>query len=166
MKKIKKLDIEIYTDGACSGNPGPGGWASLLIIKGDKSIKNKKILLKGGERHSTNNKMELKAVIKALQFIIDNFIEYELNINVYSDSSYVVNPINQGWLEKWKKNNWIKLKGEEVVNKDLWLQMVDLLDILQPKFYHIKGHSGHKYNDKVDGVANKESNKYKQLKEI
>lgn len=175
MSKIDKLYIKIYTDGACSGNPGAGGWAALLLISknkdlflsDNKDIKVKKILLKGGQKHTTNNRMELIAVIKALDFIVKNFSEYQHNIQLYSDSSYVINSINNNWLFNWVKNGWQTSRGIEVANKDLWeeLLVLDEFDnvLSTTTFIKVKGHSGDTYNEYVDKIAVAESNEYKKL---
>lgn len=158
------LNVKVYTDGACSGNPGPGGWASLLLIESDNIDKIRKVVLKGGQTDTTNNKMELTAVTESLKFIANNFGDYTFNIEVYSDSSYVVNPINQGWLDKWQVNGWKTSKGDDVQNKDLWVQLLEFLTVYDiPVFIKVKGHAGDKYNEYVDKIAVEESNKYKRL---
>lgn len=163
----KTLLIKVYTDGACSGNPGPGGWASLLLIKGNNGGKDK-ITLRGGERHTTNNRMELQAVIKALSFINKNILkEFEgVDIYVHSDSSYVVNTMLQNRLAKWESNGWKTTKDTDVVNQDLWRKLQALEKAIPHlKFFKVKGHSGNKFNDYVDKVAVEECDKYKGLLE-
>lgn len=159
---MEKLNIKIYTDGACSGNPGPGGWAALLLLKGKEK---QKIVIKGGEKYSTNNKMELTAVVEALEFISKNIKGREMHIKVYSDSTYVLNPINNGWLTKWRINGWITTKETEVINKDLWQRFIKARSLCEPnlEFIKVKGHSGNKFNDYVDEIAVKERDKYKAL---
>ena len=156
-----KMDIKVYTDGACSGNPGPGGWAALLLIK--KGEKKDKILLKGGEKHTTNNRMELLAVIESMKFIHKNIAQVA-NIEIYSDSAYVINPINNGWLKGWARNGWVTTKRTDIVNKDLWLEFIATDDELnKSRFIKVKGHNGDKFNEYVDKAAVNECNKYKQL---
>jgi ribonuclease HI len=161
MDNGKLLIINIYTDGACSGNPGPGGWAALLLIKSD--LKKEKVVIKGGEKHTTNNRMELLAVIKALRFIYDNLKDYKFQINVFSDSAYVVESINNSSLLNWQKNGWKTTKNTDVVNKDLWEKIIKLDDYLSPSFTRVKGHSDNKFNNYVDEIAVKECNKYKKI---
>jgi ribonuclease HI len=163
MDNGKLLTINIYTDGACSGNPGPGGWAALLLIKSDS--KKEKVVIKGGEKHTTNNRMELLAVIKALRFIYDNLKDYKFQIRVFSDSAYVVESINNGSLNNWQINGWKTTKNTDVVNKDLWEKVIKLDDKLSPSFTRVKGHSDNKFNNYVDEIAVKECNKYKKILE-
>ena len=160
---MKKLKIRVYTDGACSGNPGPGGWAALLLIKSDKG-KNR-VTIKGGEKHTTNNRMELQAVIKALSFIQKNMKDYECQVRVFSDSSYVVNSINNFHLFNWERNGWKTSRDSDVINKDLWVKMIKLIGDNKPEFQKVKGHSGDKFNDHVDRAAVEECTKYKSLLE-
>lgn len=159
----RKLDIKVYTDGSCSGNPGSGGWAALLLVK--NMYAKEKITLKGGEKYTTNNKMELKAVLEALKFIKNNFFDFEYNITVFSDSSYVVSSINNGALNKWALNGWKTTKQKEIANKDLWAKMDNILKDNKPKFVKVKGHSGNKFNEYVDKIAVRECSKYKKILE-
>jgi ribonuclease HI len=164
MEKGKLLNIKIYTDGACSGNPGPGGYAALLLIKSD--IKKDKVVLKGGEKHSTNNRMELKAVAEALKFIYVNLKgKYKFQITVYSDSSYVVNNINRGTLLKWQRNGWKTTAGTDVANKEIWVKIAKYDGLLSASFEKVKGHSTNKFNNYVDKIAVQESKKYKTILE-
>ena len=136
-------NFEIWTDGACSGNPGPGGWGVL--------IKHKNIYkeLNGGEAETTNNRMELIAVIKALKY---------LNINskviIYTDSQYVKNGITV-WLINWKKNNWKNASNKSVKNKDLWIQLNNQVERHTIHWKWLKGHSGNRYNEMADNLARK-----------
>jgi len=136
------MTIEIYTDGACKGNPGPGGWGVLLRYNGQEKS------LYGAEAHTTNNRMELMAAIKALEAL-----KRSCAVDLYTDSQYV----RQGmmdWLRGWKKNGWKNSKKEPVKNADLW-QMLDKLAQQHTITWHwVKGHSGHKENDQVDELAN------------
>ena len=134
--------INIYTDGACKGNPGPGGWGAL-IIEGD----NKNEIF-GGEANTTNNRMEILAVIMALKAI--NTIS---EITVFTDSTYVQKGISE-WIDKWKINGWKTSNKKEVKNKDLWVQLDSLTAQLKINWVWVKGHSGHSENDRADYLAN------------
>ena len=137
----EKIIINIWTDGACSGNPGPGGWGAL--IKYNNSTKE----ISGSEKNTTNNRMEMMAVIKALKYM-----DIKSNINLYTDSKYVKEGITN-WIKGWKKNNWKNSKKNDVKNKDLWIE----LDILSQKhnisWSWVKGHSGNIENDIADKLA-------------
>ena len=135
--------INIYTDGACKGNPGPGGWGAL-ILQGD--TKNE---IYGGEANTTNNRMEIMAVIRALKTI-----NTENEITVFTDSTYVQKGINE-WIAKWKINGWRTSNKKEVKNKDLWVQLDNLTSQLKINWIWVKGHSGHPGNDRADYLANK-----------
>jgi len=134
-------NVTIYTDGACSGNPGPGGWGAILMY--GKSKKE----LSGAEPSTTNNRMELISVITALEALKES-----CNVKLYSDSQYVVNAINLGWLESWQKKGW-KRKGGEVKNPDLWVRLVPLLEKHNVTFEWVKGHSDNEYNNRCDELA-------------
>lgn len=135
--------INIYTDGACKGNPGPGGWGAL-ILQGD--TKNE---IYGGEANTTNNRMEIMAVIRALKTI-----NAENEITIFTDSTYVQKGINE-WIAKWKINGWRTSNKKEVKNKDLWVQLDNLTSQLKINWVWVKGHSGHPGNDRADYLANK-----------
>ncbi|MFW6281734.1 MAG: ribonuclease HI [bacterium] len=139
--------FHLYTDGACSGNPGPGGYASL-ILRNDKVVEK----ITGSEKDTTNNRMELKAVIEGLKRI-----DKGSKVELYSDSTYVLNGLSE-WINNWKKNSWKTASNKEVANKDLWQKLDDLADNFQLKFNKIKGHSGDKYNEDVDSLAKKSAN--------
>ena len=134
--------INIYTDGACKGNPGPGGWGALII---DGDIENE---IYGGESNTTNNRMEIMAVIMALQTV-----NTKNEITVFTDSTYVQKGINE-WINKWKINGWKASNKKEVKNKDLWVQLDSLVTKLQINWIWIKGHSGHPGNERADYLAN------------
>lgn len=146
VKSLKK--IEMYTDGACSGNPGPGGFGVLLMYKDTKKE------LSGFYSETTNNKMEMMAVIQGLEYLKE-----PCEVTVYSDSAYVVNSINQGWVYSWKKNNWKKSDGSIAKNFDLWDRMLDLMKIHNVKFIKVKGHSTNEYNNRCDKLATDEIKK-------
>lgn len=136
------IRVEIFTDGACSGNPGPGGWGALLRCK------NVEKELSGGEKETTNNRMELTAVINAL-----SALKTECNVSLYTDSKYVMNGINE-WLPNWKKNGWkTSNKKSAVKNVDLWQQLDELCSRHQIRWIWVKGHAGHPENERVDELA-------------
>lgn len=137
MKKIK-----IYTDGACSGNPGKGGWGALLIY-GDAKKE-----ISGAEKDTTNNRMELQAVIEGLKLLKE-----PCEIEIYSDSAYVVNAFTQKWIENWIKNNWRNASNKEVKNIDKWKELLTLLEAHKSKFIKVKGHSDNEYNNRCDKLA-------------
>tara|TARA_Y100001934_G_C11925983_1_gene573511 strand:- start:212 stop:667 length:456 start_codon:yes stop_codon:yes gene_type:complete len=137
-----KFDYIIYTDGACLGNPGPGGWAAVIFDK-----EGKKKILKGNEESTTNNRMELIATIKAIEII-----EYKSNIKIYTDSKYVIDGISS-WIINWKKNNWKTSSKEPVKNVKLWQKLDYVSSKHEIVWEWIKGHSGHILNEEVDELA-------------
>ena len=140
--------VTIYTDGACSGNPGPGGWAAILMYKGiEKEIS-------GGEKNTTNNIMELTAAVRGLQLL-----KYPCEVQLYSDSAYVVNCFNQGWIYNWRKNGWKNASKEPVKNKELWEELYELTKIHDVEFIKVKGHSDNEYNNRCDELARAEIKK-------
>lgn len=143
--------ITIYTDGACKGNPGPGGWAALILWDTDNVEE-----LSGGDKHTTNNKMEMTAVIKALQALGNKPYEVDL----CSDSKYVIDGLQKGWAKKWRSNNWIKWDGKLAKNPDLWEALLNLVEFHKVHYHWIKGHDTNKFNNRCDELAVKESNKY------
>lgn len=137
---MKKLDI--YTDGACRGNPGKGGWGAVLVYKGaEKEIS-------GAEKQTTNNRMELTAVIKALQLLKE-----PCEVNLTTDSKYVCDAVNKGWVYGWKKKGWIKSDKKPALNVDLWEELLEQLKIHDVTFNWVKGHNGHPYNERCDKLA-------------
>lgn len=142
-------EVILYTDGACSGNPGPGGYGAILIYNGvEKEIS-------GGEANTTNNKMEMLAVIKGLEMLKE-----PCSVSVYSDSAYVVNSIEKGWIYSWKKNGWRKADKKEVKNIDLWERLLKQMEIHEVKFLKVKGHSTDELNNRCDRLAVKEREKF------
>lgn len=140
------LRVEIFTDGACSGNPGPGGWGAILRHKGIEKE------LSGGEKETTNNRMELTAVIEALKAL-----KKECDITIYTDSRYVMDGVTQ-WLPNWKRNNWrTSNKKSPVKNIDLWQTLDSLLCQHQIHWIWVKGHAGHPENERVDTLARTQS---------
>ena len=146
---MNNLDYEIYTDGACFGNPGPGGWASIII----KIDTGKRIKIMGSELSTTNNRMELRAVIESLRGI-----PKESKLAIFTDSKYVINGI-ESWIMKWKKNNWMGSNKKLVKNKDLWLDLDGLTKSLSIKWNWVKGHSGNIENEEVYKLAKQEAKK-------
>ena len=134
--------VELYTDGACSGNPGAGGYGANLIYKGlEKEIS-------GGEPLTTNNRMEIYAVIAGLECLKE-----KCRVNIYSDSAYTVNAFTQNWLEGWIRNGWRKADGKEVANSDLWQRLYDLTESHEVRFIKVKGHADNAYNNRCDELA-------------
>ncbi|MCL2013568.1 MAG: ribonuclease HI [Oscillospiraceae bacterium] len=135
-------DVSIYTDGACKGNPGPGGWSAVLVCE------NREKRLCGGEKETTNNRMELTAVIKGLEAIIK-----PCRITVYSDSKYVVDSIQKGWARSWKSRGWKKADKSPALNIDLFDRLLEYLDKYEVNFVWVKGHAGNRYNELCDQMA-------------
>ena len=135
-------EVIIYTDGACSGNPGPGGWGSILMYKDNKKE------ISGGKLDTTNNVMELTAVIEGLKLL-----KFPCKVKLYSDSAYVVNAFNQKWIYGWLKNGWKNASKEPVKNKELWQELYDLTKIHEVEFIKVKGHSDNEYNNRCDELA-------------
>ena len=140
--------VSIYTDGACSGNPGPGGWGAILCWNGLERE------LSGGEAHTTNNRMELTAVIRALQALKEPCI-----VELYSDSKYVVDALEKGWALGWQKRGWVKADKKPALNPDLWEQLLQLLQRHQVSYHWVKGHAANPYNNRCDALAVDESRK-------
>ena len=137
-------EVTIYTDGACSGNPGPGGWGAILMYKDSKKE------ISGGTKDTTNNIMEVTAVIEALKLL-----KRPCNVSVYSDSSYVVNCFKQGWIYNWMRNGWLSSDKKTVKNKELWQELYDLTKIHNVEFVKVKGHSDNEFNNRCDELARK-----------
>lgn len=135
-------EVIIYTDGACSGNPGPGGWGSILMYK--NNIKE----ISGALKNTTNNVMELTAVIEALKTL-----KFKCNVKLYSDSAYVINAFNQKWIYGWVRNGWKNSNKETVKNKELWEELYSLSKIHNIEFIKVKGHADNIYNNKCDEMA-------------
>ena len=134
--------IELYTDGACRGNPGKGGWGAILVYAGREKE------LFGGERLTTNNRMELMAAIAGMEALKE-----PCEIVLTSDSKYLTDAINQGWLESWKKRGWKKADKSAVLNVELWQRIDELLQIHKVTFVWVHGHTGHPYNERCDVLA-------------
>ena len=135
-------NVTIYTDGACSGNPGPGGWGAILMFGENKKE------ISGGKKDTTNNIMELTAVIEALKLL-----KRPCNVELYSDSAYVVNAFLQNWIFGWIKKGWINSNKEEVKNKELWQELVNLTKVHNVTFHKVKGHIDNEFNNRCDELA-------------
>ena len=141
--------IDIFTDGACSGNPGPGGWGAILRYNGVEKE------LSGSEKETTNNRMELTAVIKAFEALKE-----PCEATVYTDSKYVCDAVVKRWVYSWKGNGWRKADKKPALNVDLWEQLLSLLDKHTAEFVWLKGHAGHPENERCDKMAVNEYSKY------
>ncbi|PLT47780.1 ribonuclease HI [Paenibacillus sp. FSL W8-1187] len=135
-------EVTVYTDGACSGNPGPGGWAAVLFY-GDKRKE-----ISGAEPHTTNNRMEIQAVIEALALL-----KVPCRVTVHSDSAYVVNCFQNNWIRGWLRNGWKNSKGQPVENKELWQRLWELMGIHEVAYVKVKGHSDNEWNNRCDELA-------------
>ena len=146
---IPQKKVSIFTDGACSGNPGPGGWGAILRYG---TVERE---LSGGERETTNNRMELTAVIEALKALKES-----CDVTVYSDSKYVIDAVEKGWARGWRARGWIKSDKKPALNVDLWQQLLELLEQHNVHFVWIKGHNEHPENERCDRLAVAESKKF------
>ena len=142
--------IEIFTDGACSRNPGPGGWGAVLRYNGVTKE------LSGGEKQTTNNKMELTAVIEAL-----SALKEPCEVTLTTDSKYVCDSILKGWVYSWQQNNWRKADKKPALNVELWQKLLELLEIHKVEFVWVKGHAGHPENERCDKLAVMQTQKFK-----
>lgn len=145
----KKPEVTVYTDGACSGNPGPGGWGAVLIWNGKEKE------LSGGEAQTTNNRMEMRAVIEALRAL-----KKPCRVSIHSDSALIINAMTQGWIENWQKRGWKKADKKPVENKKLWEEMLKAVEPHEVHWVKVKGHAGIELNERVDQLAVKESKKF------
>ena len=141
--------VTIYTDGACSGNPGPGGWGALLCYNGVEKE------LSGGAKQTTNNRMELTGVISALQALKEPCI-----VELYSDSKYVIDALEKGWAVSWRKRGWIKSDKKPALNSDLWEILLKLTEKHQLHYHWVKGHADNEYNNRCDALAVARRDKY------
>ena len=144
-------EVTIYTDGACIGNPGPGGYGVVLLHG------NQRRELSGGRRLTTNNRMEILAAIEGLEAL-----KQPSSVTLYSDSQYVVNAMEKRWAEKWRKNGWMRTKQDRAINPDLWQKLLELCQAHRVKFRWVKGHAGHPLNERCDQLANGEARKQGQ----
>ena len=141
-KGLARKKVTIYTDGACSGNPGPGGWGAILKYGAMEKE------LSGGEAETTNNRMELTAVITALEALRE-----PCDVGLYSDSKYVVDAVTKGWVYGWRAKGWRRGRNEEVKNPDLWERLLPLLKVHNVEFIWVKGHAENEYNNRCDALA-------------
>ena len=141
--------VKMYTDGACKGNPGPGGWSAIIVYGSAKKE------LSGGEAQTTNNRMELTGAISGL-----GALKEPCEVTLYSDSKYLVDAVNLGWVHAWKSRGWIKSDKKPALNPDLWQELLKLLDVHSVTFVWVKGHAGHSYNERCDELAVAEAEKY------
>ena len=142
-------EVDMYTDGACKGNPGAGGFCCILKYKG------KEKLVSGGEANTTNNRMELRAVISGLEILRE-----PCEVTVYSDSKYVVDAMKLGWARGWKEKGWKKSDGKTALNTDLWERLLSLSEMHRLRFVWVKGHDGHEYNERCDREAVAQAEKF------
>lgn len=145
--------VELYTDGSCSGNPGPGGWGAILIYQGLEKE------LSGGAPATTNNRMELTGAIQGL-----TALKEPCQVELYTDSQYIASAINQHWLENWKKRGWRKADKSPVLNQELWQQLDEQLSRHQVTFHWVKGHADNAYNNRCDALAVAQTQKYRSLR--
>lgn len=143
--------VIIYTDGSCSGNPGPGGWGAVLI-----SGENKKTIA-GGSKSTTNNRMELTAVIEAL-----SALKCPCEIELHSDSQYFINTMTKGWIESWQKKGWVKSDKKPVLNRDLWERIIEETSKHDMTYVWVRGHNGDEYNELCDFLATEQTKKYSE----
>ncbi len=134
--------VVIYTDGACSGNPGPGGWGAILMYKGTKKE------ISGAKNNTTNNVMELTAALEGLKML-----KFPCEVELYSDSAYLVNGFLQGWIYNWQRNNWKTSNKEPVKNKEIWQELYKMTQIHEVKFIKVKGHADNDFNNRCDELA-------------
>ena len=145
-------EVTIYTDGACSGNPGPGGWGAILMLGENRKE------ISGGSENTTNNIMELTAVIEALKIL-----KRPCKVNIYSDSAYVVNAFLQKWVYGWMKKGWKTAGGDPVKNKELWQELYSLTKTHDVTFIKVKGHADNEFNNRCDEMAVAESKKFTRI---
>ena len=141
--------VDIYTDGSCRRNPGPGGWGAILIYEGHE------LTISGGESETTNNRMELLSVIHALSRLKES-----CEVTLTSDSRYVIDGLEKGWAKSWRARGWKKSDGSPALNPDLWDRLLTLCEKHKITFVWVRGHDGHPYNERCDAMAQKESGKY------
>lgn len=139
---MARKHITIYTDGACSGNPGPGGWAALLLFNGRERV------LTGAEKDTTNNRMELAAVVESLRVLKE-----PCSVAVHTDSAYIANAFNEGWIDNWQRRGWMTAGKKPVKNQDLWKDLLRLMAQHEVSFVKVKGHADDELNNRVDRLA-------------
>ena len=143
------MKVVLYTDGACSGNPGPGGYGGILVCK------NQQKRFSGGEQQTTNNRMEILAAIAGLELL-----KFPCEVELYSDSQYLVNAMTKGWAVRWRENNWMRNKKDKAMNPDLWERLITLCERHKVSFKWVKGHADNPFNNLCDEMAVAESKKF------
>ena len=143
-------EVYIYSDGACSGNPGPGGWGTIIVYNGIEKE------LSGGEAHTTNNRMELSGAIAGLAALKE-----PCKVTLISDSKYLVDAVNKGWAKSWRAKGWIKSDRKPALNSELWAKLLDLIEVHDTEFVWVKGHAGHPYNERCDRLAVAQAERFK-----
>lgn len=160
-KRVGRVNLRIFTDGACSGNPGPGGWA-IVVNRSEECV-----VMSGGDKETTNNRMELTAAINAVDYVLKNELLSKecTEVEIISDSAYVVNAINKAWLHAWKMSGWKTAGKTDVANKDLWQIMYEKFNMCKGKvkFVKVKGHSGNSFNEMADKEARKACRKMQDV---
>ncbi|MBQ6372523.1 MAG: ribonuclease HI [Oscillospiraceae bacterium] len=141
--------VEIYTDGACSGNPGPGGWGAILRYNGREKV------MSGGQAQTTNNRMELTGVISAL-----SALKEPCEVELYSDSKYVIEALEKGWAKAWRAKGWKRADKKPALNPDLWEKLLELAEIHQMRYHWVKGHADNEFNNRCDRLAVAERDKF------
>lgn len=144
--------VRVYTDGACLGNPGPGGWCAILTY-GDIEKE-----ITGGEANTTNNRMELTAIIEALKALKES-----CRVEIFCDSKYVVEAFNKNWIYEWERKAWRKADKKPVKNQDLWEQLLCIVRNHEVTFHHVHGHTGHEYNERCDSIAQKSARAFSKV---
>lgn len=142
--------VDIYSDGACKGNPGPGGWGTIIVYNGIEKE------LSGGEAHTTNNRMELSGAIAGLAALKER-----CSVTLTSDSKYLIDAVNKGWAVSWRSKGWKKSDGKKALNIELWDKLLSLIEMHEVSFIWVKGHAGHPYNERCDQLAVAESERFK-----
>lgn len=143
--------VTIYTDGSCLGNPGPGGWAAILIHNATETVKE----ISGGEAYTTNNRMEITAAIEAL-----SAMNIPVEANIFTDSTYLQNAFTKGWLNSWMKRGWVKANKKPVENADLWKKLLQVSEPHLLTWHYVKAHVGHRFNERCDELAKAQASKY------
>lgn len=143
-------EVSLYTDGACSGNPGPGGYGAILVYRGREKV------LSGGEPNTTNNRMELMSVIVGLEALRE-----PCSVTLTSDSKYVIDGLQKGWAVSWQKRGWKKSDGKPALNADLWERLLVLTEMHRMQYVWVHGHRGHAYNERCDALAVSEYQRWK-----
>ncbi len=141
-------EVTVYSDGSCKGNPGPGGWCCILVYRGKEKV------LCGGDAETTNNRMEMTAVIKALEALKE-----PCAVTLISDSKYVIDALSKGWAKSWQRKGWKRSSGEPALNPDLWEKLITLTQKHMLSYIWVKGHAGHEYNERCDTIAQAEADK-------